>query len=51
MTVTVRPARENHQPLSGLWRFEQGQRQLSPMAQLFIKSAREIAKSLVVKSW
>jgi Resolvase, N terminal domain len=24
MTVTVRPPRENHQPLSGLWRFEQG---------------------------
>jgi hypothetical protein len=21
MTVTVRPARENHQPLSALWRF------------------------------
>ena len=24
MTVTVRPARENHQPFSALWRFEQG---------------------------
>ena len=26
--MTVRPARENHQPLSGLWRFEQGQGRL-----------------------
>jgi hypothetical protein len=25
MTVTVRPARENHQLFSGLWKFEQGQ--------------------------
>jgi hypothetical protein len=25
MTVTVRPVRENHQPFSGLWKFEQGQ--------------------------
>ena len=25
MTVTVRPVRENHQPISALWRFEQGQ--------------------------
>jgi len=25
MTVTPRPARENHQPFSGLWKFEQGQ--------------------------
>jgi hypothetical protein len=25
MTVTVRPASENHQHFSGLWKFEQGQ--------------------------
>ena len=25
ITVTVRPVRENHQPFSALWRFEQGQ--------------------------
>jgi len=25
MTATVRPARENHQPFSALWRFEEGQ--------------------------
>jgi hypothetical protein len=27
MTVTVRPASENHQHFSGLWKFEQGQEQ------------------------
>ena len=25
MAATVRPVRENHQPFSGLWKFEQGQ--------------------------
>jgi site-specific DNA recombinase len=29
MTVTVRPARENHQLFSGLWKFEQGQHSAS----------------------
>jgi hypothetical protein len=28
MTVTVRPARENHQPLTALGRFEQGQAEI-----------------------
>jgi hypothetical protein len=28
MTVTVRPARENHQPLTALWSFEQGQAEI-----------------------
>jgi hypothetical protein len=31
MTVTVRPARENHQLFSGLWKFEQGQDQHDPL--------------------
>jgi hypothetical protein len=40
MTVTVRPARENHQLFSGLWKFEQGQEMRAPKKKARGEAAR-----------